>query len=102
MANITDLAYTWVLVLLRDAFDYRKKIDTLFVKELILLLQPSKIELVDFFRANVLFGQMTCKPDVYCSMTPAQILNTWQQFGYENMWQLNVSDVGHYIQTEIA
>ena len=35
-------------------------------------------------------------------MTPAQQINAAHDYGYQNMWQFNLSPIGLYAQTEIA
>lgn len=102
MVDITDPVATSALVYSRDGFDYWESVDTLFVKSMILLSQQSKVELVQFHWAYVLFGQLTYNSGTYGSMTPAQQLNAAQNFGYQNMWQFNLSPIGLYTQTEIA
>jgi|GEM_PF-1356107 len=102
MVDITDPVATSALVYSRDGFDYWESVDTLFVKSMILLSQQSKVELVQFHWAYVLFGQLTYNAGTHGSMTPAQQLTTAQNFGYQNMWQFNLSPIGFYVQTEIA
>jgi len=102
MVDITDPVATSALVYSRDGFDYWESVDTLFVKSMILLSQQSKVELVQFHWAYVLFGQLTYNAGVHGSMTPAQQLKAAQNIGYQNMWQYNLSSIGHYVQSEIT
>jgi hypothetical protein len=102
LVNSTNPVAISALIYSRDGFDYWESVDTLFVKSMILLSQQSKVELVQFHWAYVLFGQLTYNPAIYGSMTPAQQLKAAQNFGYQNMWQFNLSPTGLYTQNEIA
>ena len=102
MVDITDPVATSALVYSRDGFDFWESVDTLFVKSMILLSQQSKVELVQFHWASVLFGQLTYNSGTHGSMTPAQQINAAHNYGYQNMWQFNLSPIGLYAQTEIA
>lgn len=102
MVDITDPVATSAFVYSRDGFDYWESVDTLFVKSMILLSQQSKVELIQFHWPYLLFGQLTYNPITYGSMTPSQQMKAAQNFGYQNMWQFNLSPIGLYVQTEIA
>lgn len=90
------------LIYSRDAFDYWQSVDSLFVKAMVLLSQQSKVELVNFFWPNIMFGQLSYNPSVYGSMRPGQIIKMGSKEGYSNMFRFNLSPIGKYTQSLIS
>lgn len=101
MGNITDPVGTSSMIYARDVFDYWEGVDTLFVKAMIKLSQQSKVDVVSFFWATTMFGQISYNPAIHGPMSDAQKLNAGQQAGYQNMYQFILSPIGLYTQREI-
>ncbi|MBI3259786.1 MAG: T9SS type A sorting domain-containing protein [Ignavibacteriae bacterium] len=102
LSDISNPVATSALIYSRDVFDYWESVDTLFVKAMVLLSQQSKVELVQFHWANVMFGQITYNPQTHSSMSPAQILNAGNAVGYQNMFQFKLSPVGRFTKSAIS
>jgi hypothetical protein len=68
---------------------------------MVLLSQQSKVELVNFFWPNIMFGQLTYKQSIYGKMRPEQIIKLGSKEGYSNMFRFNLSPIGEYTKSLI-
>ncbi len=102
VSSITNAVATSDVIFSRDVFDYWQGIDTLFVNMLALLSQQSKIDAISMFWPYPFFGQLTYNSATHGTMTPTQILNTGQQYAYQNMNQFILSPVGVHTKNMIA
>jgi hypothetical protein len=100
--NINQPVATSQLIYTRDVFDYWQSVDSLFVKAMVLLSQQSKIELVNFFWPNIMFGQLTYDQSTYGTMSPKQIINLGSEVGYSNMFRFHLSPIGEYTKSLIT
>jgi len=102
LQNINQPVATSQLIYSRDVFDYWQSVDSLFVKAMVLLSQQSKIELVNFFWPNIMFGQLTYDQSTYGTMSPKQIINLGSEVGYSNMFRFHLSPIGEYTKSLIT
>ena len=85
----------------RDVFDYWEPLDTLFQHTLVHLARQAKIDVVNFFYSNVMFGQLTYGPS-YASLTAKQQFTLGEQSEFSNMYHNIYGPEGTSITNAIA
>ena len=85
----------------RDVYDYWMPLDTLFQRVLVNLAQQAKIDVVNLFYSNVMFGQLTYTP-AYGALSAKQQFTDGEQLEFANMYNNIYGDEAHTIQAALA